>query len=169
MAGALDVILFAGHDLRRGIETELLLELPPYVLAPAGHAIADQVPVPLKALADYPLVQLDLPLARPYLDRLFQSAGITPKVVARASSTEMVRGLVGAGAGLSVLAMRPVSDVSYGGDRLVTLPLETGLPGLQLLSGRVAGRPRRLVSVFLEALHAWMRSVAAERLIVKGM
>ncbi|WP_120499615.1 LysR family transcriptional regulator [Roseovarius sp. EL26] len=166
LAGALDVILFAGHDLRRGIETELLLELPPYVLAPEGHEITRQVPVPVKALADYPLVQLDLPLARPYLDRLFQSAGIAPKVAVRASSTEMVRGMVGAGAGVSVLAMRPMINVSYGGDRLVTVPLEPDVPQLQLLSGRVSGRPRKLVSVFLQILHGWMQSEAAGELTV---
>ena len=71
----------------------------------------------LKDLARHPLVRLDRPLARPYFDRLFQAQGLAPVIAAEADSTEMVRSLVGAGLGLAVLNMRPLTAVSYGGDR----------------------------------------------------
>lgn len=166
LAGARDVILFAGQDLRRGVRTRHLLDLPPYVLAPEGHEIAQMDHVPLAELAQHPLVQLDRPLARPYVDGLFAARGLGPRIVARADSTEMVRSLVGAGAGLSVLAMRPLTGVSYGGDTLCARPLEPGLPHLQLLSGWAAQRPRRLITAFLDALGAWMDTPAARALIV---
>lgn len=164
ISGQLDVILFAGQDLRPGIETQVLLDLPPYVLARAGHPVLRQNPVLLSEVAQHPIVQLDRPLARPYLDQLFGAKCLTPDIVARADSTEMVRSLVGAGAGIAILSMRPRTDVSYGGDRLGTCPLEGGLPNLQLMSGQIAGRPRKPVSAFLEALTAWMQSPAADAL-----
>nr|WP_309502071.1 LysR substrate-binding domain-containing protein [uncultured Roseovarius sp.] len=168
LAGKLDIILFAGQDLRHNIQTQLLLDLPPYVLAPAGHAITATSPVRLKDVARHPIIQLDLPLARPFLEGLFAGRGLTPNIVARADSTEMVRGLVGAGVGLTILAMRPFTDISYGGDTLCALPLEPGLPGFQLLSGWVADRPRRPVTAFQEALHDWMRGPEARRLTIAG-
>lgn len=165
LAGQLDAILFAGQDLRPGIETQVLIDLPPYVLAPAGHDITQSGPATLARVAQFPLVQLDRPLARPYVNRLFRHKGLTPRIAARADSTEMVRSLVGAGVGLAVLSMRPLTSQSYGGDALITQPLESGLPGIQLLSGHIPGRPRKPVSAFLETLNDWMKSASAQALI----
>lgn len=166
LAGNLDVILFAGHDLRPGISVQPLLDLPPYVLAPEGHPITQGVPVTLDAVARYPLIQLDRPLARPYIEGLFQQRDLSPRIAARADSTEMVRSLVGAGAGLAVLSMRPRTERSYGGDRLAAIALEPDLPRLQLLAGHAMKHPRKLVSVFLDALKEWTVTKGAAELMV---
>ena len=158
LAGRLDVILFAGQDIRPGIETRPLLSLPPYVLTPKGHDFTHCDAPNLAEVAKYPIVQLDLPLAKPYVDQLFASADLNPTIIARANNTEMVRSLVGTGVGVAVLYMRPFTDYSYGGDRLCSVPLESDLQGLRLLSGRVSGRPRKLVASFLDALHNWIQS-----------
>lgn len=162
--GRLDVILFAGQDVRSGIDTTALMNLPPYVLAPEDHPLCDQAPVRLADAAQYPIIQLDRPLARPYLDRLFKLQGLKPDIVARVDSTEMVRSLVGAGAGIAVLAMRPLTKITYGGDAVRELPLEPGLVPLQLFAGHVRGRPRKPVTVFLKALDAFVATPGAERL-----
>ena len=166
LAGRLDVILFAGHDLRRGITTRHLLDLPPYVLAPEGHAITEQPQATLADVAKHPLIQLDRPLARPYVEELFQRAGLHPDVTVRADSTEMVRSLVGTRAGLAILAMRPLTTVSYSGDRLACVPLQTDQPPLQLLSGHATKQPRRAVSTFLDALEEFLHSDRAAQLTV---
>ena len=163
--GALDVILFAGQDLRSGIDIRPLCDLPPYVLAPKGHDLTRTTPVQLRDAATCPIIQLDRPLARPYVERLFRQQGLKPDIVARVDSTEMVRSLVGAGAGIAILSMKPFIDVSYGGDDLVALPLQPDLPKLQLFVGHVLGRPRKPAAVFLEALDAFMSTPAASRLI----
>ncbi len=163
--GKLDVILFAGQDVRSGIETRVLLDLPPYVLLPEGHALGTSQELTLEAVAQYPIVELDRPLARPYVERLFRQRGLAPDIVARVDSTEMVRSLVGAGVGIAVLSMRPLTDISYGGDRLSALPLPAGLPHLQLLEGHIKGRPRRPVAAFIAALDAFLGTPAAKRLI----
>lgn len=166
LAGHLDVILFAGQDLRRGITTTHLLDLPPYLLSPAEHPLAGGGPVSLAQIAQEPLVVLDRPLARPYLDDLFRAADLRPRIIATADSIEMVRALVGAGAGVAVLGMRPMTQISYGGHALACTPTTPGLPPLQLLSGHATAHPRKLVSAFLEALTAWMKSEAANPLTI---
>jgi len=166
LAGQLDVIIFAGQDLRRGINTTHLLDLPPYLLTPDTHVLAGAAPVTLEDVANEPLVVLDRPLARPYLDGLFRQAGLTPRIAATADTVEMVRALVGAGAGVAILGMRPRTSLSYAGDRLATTALASGLPSLQLLVGQSSGPPRKLVSVFVETLSGWMQSDAAQDLTV---
>ena len=99
LAGRLDLILFAAAPVRSGIVTGKLLDLPPYVLAPLGHPIA-QGRATLADVAAHPLVLLDLPVAEPYVTALFRERGLAPRISARANTTEMVRSMVGAGAGL---------------------------------------------------------------------
>ena len=166
--GTLDVILFAGGEVRVGIATEVLAEVPPYVLAPAGHAVARRGDATLADLDGAALVLLDLPLAGAYTRRLFDAAGIAPRIVATATSTEMVRSLVGAGAGLAVLNMRPRTAVSYGGDHLAAVPLRPPQTGLTLMAGYVEGQPRRVVSAFLDALRDWFKGPGADDLVVRG-
>jgi DNA-binding transcriptional LysR family regulator len=165
--GTLDVIIFAGGEVRVGIATEVLIEVPPYLLAPAGHAFTLREHASLKDLEGADLVLLDLPLAGAYTRRLFEAANVTPRIVATASTTEMVRSLVGAGVGLAVLNMRPRTAVSYGGDELTTVPLSPAAPGLILMAGYVDGRPRRVVTAFLDALRDWFSGPNADALTVR--
>ena len=161
LTGALDVILFAGQDVRAGIETHPLLDLPPYVLVPAGHPLAADDRTTLQQVAAYPLIELNRPLAQPYVSRLFADQNLTPEIIAQANTTEMVRSLVGSGLGIAILAMRPRTRTSYAGDQLRAIPLDPDLPRLHLLSGKIPGQNRRLVSAFMDALHDWANSPSA--------
>ena len=167
LSGHLDVIVFAGQDVRAGIETSPLLTLPPYLLVPEAHHLAGTGHVSLAKAARYPLIQLDRPLARPYTEGLFAAKGLRPDIVARASSTEMVRSLVGAGVGVAVLNMQPLTRQSYGGDGLCAVPLEPGLPPIELVAGQALGAPRRLIEVFLRHLTEWMRGPGADAVAVR--
>ncbi|WP_263828385.1 LysR family transcriptional regulator [Ruegeria aquimaris] len=164
--GTLDVALFAGDEVLAGVETRPLLDLPPYVLAPQGHAICQLERPGISDLKDSPLVLLDLPVAGAYVRGLLRTAGIVPQIVATASSVEMVRSLVGAGVGLAVLNMRPRTSVSYGGDPLVAVPLAAGT-ALHLVSGRAEGAPRRIVQAFQDRLHSWFGLAEAQDLITR--
>ncbi len=166
LSGRLDVALFAGRDVRRGITRQHLLDLPPYILAPEGHDITRHSCAALAQIAQHPLIQLDRPLARPYVDQMFQAAGLSPNITARANSTEMVRSLVGAGAGLAVLAMRPLTAQSYGGDPVCCVPISDKIAPLRLLAGHATRHPRKLVTAFLERLDLYMRSEKAAALTV---
>lgn len=165
--GTLDVIIFAGGEVRVGIATEVLIEVPPYVLTPAAHPLAKRGQASLQDLDGADLVLLDLPLAGAYTRRLFEAAGVVPRIVATARSTEMVRSLVGAGTGLAVLNMRPRTAVSYGGNTLSAIPLHPAPQALQLMAGHVEGRPRRVVTAFLDALRGWFTGPDADSLAVR--
>lgn len=161
LSGRLDAIIFAADDIRAGITTTPLLSLPPYALLPKDHPLAAKKRVALTQLVQYPLIKLNRPISRPYVDALLSERSLTPTTAADVDSTEMVRSLVGAGLGVAILSMRPVTAQSYAGDLLVMRPLDPGLPCLELRSGHVAGHPRRLARAFLDALHTWMHSDAA--------
>lgn len=165
--GQLDVSLFAGDDLMAGVETRALMDIPPYVLMPAEHRLAGMARVDIADLAAEPVILLDLPVAGAYQRGLFRAAGIGVDIAATATSAEMVRSLVGAGLGIAVLNMRPLTALSYAGDRLCARPLDGAAQALHLVSGRAAGPPRRLVQVFLDRLHGWFDSDAAQALVLR--
>ncbi len=164
--GTLDVAIFAGDELLTGVESRPLMDLPPYVLVPQGHELGTRSQLRLSDLRDAPLVLLDLPVAGAYVRRLLRAAGITPRIAATCTSVEMVRSLVGAGAGVAVLNMRPRTELSYGGDMVQALPLTDGEP-LHLVTGRASGTPRRLVQVFQDQLHDWFLGPEARALITR--
>lgn len=164
--GTLDVAIFAGDELLAGVETRPLMDLPPYVLASEGLELSTRSELRLRDLHSAPLVLLDLPVAGAYVRRLLRAAGVTPPIAATCTSVEMVRSLVGAGAGVAVLNMRPRTEQSYGGDMVQALPLTDG-ESLHLVTGRAAGTPRRLVQVFQDQLHEWFAGPEARALITR--
>jgi len=166
LEGKLDIAIFAGDELLAGVDTRPLMDLPPYILAPEGHPLSQRAKLSLKDLQGVPLVLLDLPVAGAYVRRQLRAAGVAPDITATCSSVEMVRSLVGAGAGVAVLNMRPRTMQSYAGDSLRTLPLTDGEP-LHLVSGRAAGTPRRLVQMVQDHLHTWFASPQAKELVTR--
>ena len=167
LSGAFDAILFVAENVRPGISHELLLEVPAYVLIGAQHPFAQRRSLCLDDLAGMPAVLLDLPVAREYYRAILEGAGFEPQIAASATSTEMVRSLVGAGVGYAMLNMRPMTDVSYAGDRLVALPLSPPVMPLRLVLGRVADNPRRLVRAFVEHCLRYFGAATARRTIVE--
>ncbi len=167
LSGMFDVILFVAENVRPGIAHELLLEVPAYVLIAAGHRLARRKSVRLDDLAELPLVLLDLPVTRDYYRAILEDAGLEPRIAASATTTEMVRSLVGAGAGYALLNMRPQTDVSYAGDRLAALPIIPAVKPLRLVLGHVPGNPRRLVRAFVDECRGHFTSGAAGRTVVE--
>ena len=111
-------------------------------------------------------IVLNRPLAGRYYQTLFEAAGETPDIRATVSSTEMVRSMVGAGQGAAILNMLPKTDVSYGGDRLVALPISDPLPALTLSVGYNTERPRRLVQVVATALKTYFAGPDGARRVI---
>jgi len=139
--GELDLALLYDFGLDRDIHVEPLAELTPYVLLPQGHALADSPTVALETLAQEPLILLDVEPSRDYFLSLFRDHGLEPFVGYRASSFEMVRGLVGHGMGYSLLATKPANSMSYDGRALVTRALTTSVENSRLVLAHLAARP----------------------------
>ncbi|WP_424968737.1 LysR family transcriptional regulator [Dinoroseobacter sp. S375] len=152
--GTYDIILFVSEDVRPMISYEVLVEAPAYCLMPRDHPLAGRAEISLAEIAQGPLVVLNRPVAAAYYARILKAQATPPHIAAYASSTEMVRSLVGAGHGCAILNMRPRSATSYGGDGLVALPISDPLPALSLAIAYDTSRPRRLVQHVVEACRA---------------
>lgn len=159
--GTFDLIVFIAENVRLEISFELLTEAPPYLLVPAKHRWAKRPGVSLDELEGEPLVLLDLPVVREYYQAILERQDVEARFVASASSTEMVRGLVGAGFGSALLNMRPKTDTTYGGDRVSAVPLSSGVRPLRLVAGHLGGKQRRLVEDVIAAFKEYFSRSAA--------
>jgi DNA-binding transcriptional LysR family regulator len=166
--GDFDVVLFFAGNVKPGIATVPLMELSPHLLTGSDHPLAHRKSVRLAELGNHPLILLDLPLNREYYRAILDEAGVEPNIVATATTTEMIRSLVGAGVGCSILHMRPLINMSYAGDALVTIPIKPKVRSLRLVLGHLEGNPRRLVHAFVEQCRQYFQSNAARQLTVTG-
>ena len=165
--GQFDVIICLDEGPTGRVEYRPLLEVYAYVLVSARDPLATKTSVAINDLATRDVVLLDLPGVSEYYRRELETAGIDPQVVATASTVEMVRSLVGAGVGCSLLHMRPATDITYAGDRVVALPLRPAVAPLRIVTGRLAGTPRRVVQVFIDELHDQLAGDGAAEFLVQ--
>lgn len=163
--GEFDLIIFVASNIASGIVHQTLIEAPPYVLVSAGHRLADQPYVTPDDLRDEPMVLLDLPMTSEYYRNVFAGSGIANTIVARASTHEMVRSLVGKNIGFSILNMRPKTAATYSGDRVVAKPLKAQTQALKLAVGHTGGRQRRLAQAFIDATIRYFDQDDARKLI----
>ncbi|QEI08227.1 LysR family transcriptional regulator [Pigmentiphaga aceris] len=156
---ALEIDLAITYDLHLGddIHFERLATLPPYVLVSELHPLAEQSAVTLEELAPQPFVLLDLPMSRDYFTSLFSQAGVTPNIVARSRSEEVVRSMVANGFGYAIFNVRPKSNMSLDGKRLVRVRLAgSNRPMLLGLATYKSMKASRLTSVFMERCRAYI-------------
>lgn len=151
LTGAFDLALLYDLGFEDGIEAAALAEVPLQAVLPADHALARRHRVALKDLAPLPFVLLDLPHSADYFLTLFRTAGLEPLVRYRTRSFELVRSLVAAGHGYSLLNLVPAHDQTYGGKRVAVRPLSHAVPGLRIVLARAAqARATRRAAAFAE-------------------
>jgi len=164
--GEFDLILFVAENVRSGIECHTLIDAPPYVLVSHDHALRDREFVTRADLREEPLVLLDLPVTNQYYRDLASDADRPANIVATVSSHEMVRSLVGAGVGCSILNMRPATATTYAGDEVFAIPFRPETRSLKLVLGHAGGKPRRLVQAFIDATRQHFSKISASDLVV---
>ncbi|MFT5504971.1 MAG: DNA-binding transcriptional LysR family regulator [Gammaproteobacteria bacterium] len=130
--GSVDLVLTYNLQLDRDIRFIPLVELEPYVLLSADHAMAKQKKINLSDLDQEPFILLDLPLSDTYFMSLFSAAGLKPRIYARTRHIEVQRGLVANGYGFSLANVRPVNQFSLDGHALVYVPMSGNNKGLTL-------------------------------------
>jgi DNA-binding transcriptional LysR family regulator len=166
LQGRYDAILFVSEGVRPSVDFDVLIQAPAYCLVPAGHAFARQSSVTVAQIARQPLVVLNRPVAAPYYQSLFDAHANDITIAAYANSTEMVRSLVSSGHGCAVLNMQPLTQQSYCGASLVSLPISDPLPPLTLSIGYSKTRPRRLVQHFVDACRAHFAEEGPQQCLV---
>lgn len=128
----LDIALTYDLDIPADLEFLALHELPPYVVLPEEHPLADRDSLSVTDLQDHAMVLLDLPYSGEYFLSFFKDVGIKPNIAEKTSDMSVMRSLVGNGFGFSIANIRPLNTFSPDGNKLLFVPL----------SGRV--RPMRL-------------------------
>lgn len=151
LAGELDAALLYDMNLPLGLAARTIFEARVYALLPADHPLAGTGPVRLTALADEPLVFLDLHPSGEHTLSVFRAAGVAPRIRYRTTDFELTRSLVGRGLGYALLVQRPARDETYEG--LPVVPVEiTPMPApvRVIMAWNAAVRPTRRARALME-------------------
>lgn len=135
--GRLELALSYGMNPHERLQQENLLDCLPYVVLPKNHKLAAHAHLTLAQLADEPMILLDLPHSRDYFLSMFERLGLMPRIVYRSTNFEMVRSMVAAELGFSLLNQRPHTHETYNGGEVIMVPLATGqAQGLMIVIAR---------------------------------
>jgi DNA-binding transcriptional LysR family regulator len=145
----IDVALTYDLQIPNDIEFAPLAVLPLHVTVGEGHPLAARKSVTLEELAGEPLILLDLPISREYFMAAFLSHGLEPNIAARSSYPDVIRTMVANGYGYTLANVRPRSETSLDGRRIVRLRLEGDHRPMRIGIARLAAIARtRLVEAF---------------------
>ncbi len=161
MMGRAEIDVAVTYDLEipKDIVFEELANLPPYVMLPTGHRLAQKGELSLKDLEEEPLILLDLPLSREYFLSMFQAAGLRPNVAERTSDMSIIRGLVANGFGFSLINLRTKTAHAPDGEPLVFIPLKDPVRPMVLgLATKQAGLRSGIVAGFFEHMQNRVRT-----------
>lgn len=126
--GDAEVILSYDLGLPPGISFERLYRARPQAIFSENDPLALNPSVTMAELASKPMILLDLPESRTYFEMIFKAVNLTPNIVFRTGNYESVRSFVAAGLGYSILNMRPSSDITYSGTKIVWRRIEDAIP-----------------------------------------
>ncbi len=144
-AANIDIALTYDLAVSSDIDFQPLAQLPPYVMVGENHPFANMSAVTMQDLANYPMVLLDVPWSREYFMGLFMQAGVTPNIIMRSGSMEVVRAMVANGVGFCIANVRPKVNISQDGKRLHRLRLAGTHKPMQLGYATVASVQSSLV------------------------
>ncbi|MBB2972723.1 LysR substrate-binding domain-containing protein [Mesorhizobium sp. RMAD-H1] len=130
--GEIDVALTYDLELSQDLTFEPLMQLPAYVMLPAGHRLAMRKGITPEELVEEPMVLLDLPFSREYFLSAFQHKGLRPNIAERTADIALMRSMVANGFGYGIANMRPLNTMSPDGKPLVFVPLESDLKPLTM-------------------------------------
>jgi len=149
--GSLDLALTYSIDLTDNIDFQPLMTLPPYVILPKKHSLANNRTVSLASLQHVPYVMLDLPHSREYFSRLFEPLGERPVPIFQSAQPEVVRGLVANGLGYSILNFPLKSTRTVDGAEFAVRHFREKVAATTLGIAQASGmKPRRVVQRFAE-------------------
>jgi len=147
--GSLDLALTYSIDLTADIEFLPLLQLPPYVILPKTHHLAQRRTVTLASLQGEPYVMLDLPHSREYFSALFEGVGERPVAAFKSAQPEVVRGMVANGLGYSILNFPLKSTQTVDGEDFVVKQFTDDVAAVTLGIAQSRNmKPRQVVQRF---------------------
>lgn len=109
-AGSVDLALTYRRSLPEGAPFLPLFRARPFALIPESWELANKAAVQLEELSDLPMIMLDLPTAQPYFKSIFERDGRPMNVTHTTKSSSVLRGLVAANFGFSILNIYGQTD-----------------------------------------------------------
>ena len=164
--GDFDAIIFLSENVKPGFSYENLMEAPPYILAPKDYFPKSQKTISLSQFDKLPMVLLNLPGVSEYYNSLFEINKVRPNVVATAKTNQMVRSLVGAGLGCSILNLKGATDTTAAGDEVRIIKLEGSLKPMGLKLGFNDEYQRKIVKAFIVECRNYFKSSLAQEFLV---
>lgn len=140
----------------------------PYALLPETSPLAGQAEIDLSDLAPLPMILLDLPLATTYFESLFEVEGLKPNFAHSTKSSSVLRGLVGAGLGYTILNVCGPLD-RQGQNGYIARPI-TGNPKAPSygVASTAASQKSALVRTVLETCQELSESGGFDHLLAFG-
>jgi len=155
----IDVAITYDLEIPKDIAFERLQALPPWVMLPADHPLAQNDSLSLEDLAHEPMVLLDLPLSREYFLSIFQTRQVRPDIAERTSDMSVARSLVANGFGFGLVNLRSGSDLAPDGKRLAFLPLSDDVrPMILGIATKRSAFRSRIVGAFFDHVRALVAS-----------
>ncbi len=161
----IDVAITYDLEIPKDISFEPLVSLPPKVMLPKTHALADKSALTLQDLEGEPMVLLDMPLSRDYFLSMLQMSGIRPVIAERTADMSVARSLVANGFGFGLINIGTVATTAPDGEELVFLPLLGDLRPMVLgLASKRSEHRSRILAAFYDHVQ-----VRVERSGLPGM
>lgn len=165
--GVVDILLTYDAGLWEEFDSEILANAPPHVVLAENDPLAERDRISIQDIADRTLLLLNLPQSRNYIQSVYDRAGVRPGHVQRLESFEMVRSSAAAGLGVAILNIRPFTDNTYSGLRVVCRPLVDAGPSPKIiLATRRGSRISRRAQAFAQQCRRFFQTEAARRLFV---
>ena len=92
------------------------------------HPLAKLNAIRNEDLHEQQMISIAEDISRDQMEGVLRTRGVDPKVIFRAASFEMMRGMVGHGLGFGIAMTQTGPSRSYNGKRLVSRPLVDPLP-----------------------------------------
>jgi len=109
--GRADMAFTYREVIKEGQLFHPLVDLPHFALLCANDPMASQPSVSLSELSTKPMIELNLPRTHTYYSNLFKQAGLEVIVVHSSSSVAMIRTMVAANLGFTLLNAKPVAVI----------------------------------------------------------
>ena len=165
-SGAVDMALTYRRSTPETMPFLPLFRARPWALLPDVSPLAQQDGVTIPELADLPMIMLDLARAGEYFSSLFTAQGLTPNIVHSTKSSSVLRALVAANFGYSILNICSPAD-RHGQNGYVARPILGQVHDpLFGIAYTAAGQKSKLVQVVLEIGRDLERSGTYEPLLL---
>lgn len=147
----IDVAITYDLEIPKDISFDPLISLPPFVMLPRSHALADRTALSLHDLQGEPMILLDMPLSRDYFLSMFHAAGVRPVIAERTSDIWVARSLVANGFGFGLVNVPTKLTQAPDGEPLVFLPLTGDHRAMVLgLATKRSAHRSRILTAFYE-------------------